>query len=299
MTRIAISPRLAIKTLRMAKTLFSTGPRQRHRRSWHAPRRDRAALLRYQYEIYLNGTVGDAARVPDRARRARGRGAGGGSRPRRSATSPAARAPSRPRGPTARRSTAGRSCRGSCATCRSATCRRRSSVRRCRRRSCSVRSACRGSSIPTRSSPWRERRQTSACRWRCRRCRRTRMEDVAAAGGDSPQWFQLYWPKDREVGASLLARAKAAGFSALLLTLDTFILAWRPRDLVQRLPAVPAAARAGELRVRPGVPRRPRRSRRRRTRPRRSCTGSRCSATRATPGRTWPGCASTGTARSR
>jgi lactate 2-monooxygenase len=58
-----------------------------------------------------------------------------------------------------------------------------------------------------------------------------RLEEVAAAGGDSPRWFQLYWPKDREVGASLLARAKAAGFSALLLTLDTFILAWRPRDL--------------------------------------------------------------------
>ncbi len=58
-----------------------------------------------------------------------------------------------------------------------------------------------------------------------------RMEDVAAAGGDSPRWFQLYWPKDRDVGASLLARAKAAGFSALLLTLDTFTLAWRPRDL--------------------------------------------------------------------
>jgi lactate 2-monooxygenase len=58
-----------------------------------------------------------------------------------------------------------------------------------------------------------------------------RMEDVAAAGGDSPRWFQLYWPRDRDVGASLLGRAKAAGFSALLLTLDTFILAWRPRDL--------------------------------------------------------------------
>jgi L-lactate dehydrogenase (cytochrome) len=59
-----------------------------------------------------------------------------------------------------------------------------------------------------------------------------RLEDVATASGDSPHWFQLYWPKDRDVGASLLARAKAAGFSALLLTLDTFILAWRPRDLM-------------------------------------------------------------------
>jgi isopentenyl diphosphate isomerase/L-lactate dehydrogenase-like FMN-dependent dehydrogenase len=57
------------------------------------------------------------------------------------------------------------------------------------------------------------------------------MEDVATACGDAPRWFQLYWPKDRDVGASLLARAKTAGFSALLLTLDTFILAWRPRDL--------------------------------------------------------------------
>jgi L-lactate dehydrogenase (cytochrome) len=58
-----------------------------------------------------------------------------------------------------------------------------------------------------------------------------RLEDVAEASGDGPRWFQLYWPKDREVGASLLARARAAGYSALLLTLDTFILAWRPRDL--------------------------------------------------------------------
>ena len=58
-----------------------------------------------------------------------------------------------------------------------------------------------------------------------------RLEEVAAASGASPHWFQLYWPRDREVGASLLVRAKAAGFSALLLTLDTFILAWRPRDL--------------------------------------------------------------------
>jgi lactate 2-monooxygenase len=57
------------------------------------------------------------------------------------------------------------------------------------------------------------------------------LEDVAAANGDSPRWFQLYWPKDRDVGASFLARAKAAGFTSLLLTLDTFILAWRPRDL--------------------------------------------------------------------
>jgi isopentenyl diphosphate isomerase/L-lactate dehydrogenase-like FMN-dependent dehydrogenase len=58
-----------------------------------------------------------------------------------------------------------------------------------------------------------------------------RMEEVAEAGGDSPRWFQLYWPRDKDVAASLVARAKAAGFSALVVTLDTFVLAWRPRDL--------------------------------------------------------------------
>jgi isopentenyl diphosphate isomerase/L-lactate dehydrogenase-like FMN-dependent dehydrogenase len=56
------------------------------------------------------------------------------------------------------------------------------------------------------------------------------LEDVAATGA-GPKWFQLYWPRDREVAASLVARAKAAGYSALVVTLDTFILAWRPRDL--------------------------------------------------------------------
>jgi isopentenyl diphosphate isomerase/L-lactate dehydrogenase-like FMN-dependent dehydrogenase len=57
------------------------------------------------------------------------------------------------------------------------------------------------------------------------------MEQVAQAGGDSPRWFQLYWPRDREVAASLVGRAAAAGFRVLVVTLDTFILAWRPRDL--------------------------------------------------------------------
>ncbi|MDQ1700274.1 MAG: lactate 2-monooxygenase [Frankiaceae bacterium] len=56
------------------------------------------------------------------------------------------------------------------------------------------------------------------------------LEDVAATGG-GPKWFQLYWPRDREVAGSLVGRAKAAGYGALVVTLDTFILAWRPRDL--------------------------------------------------------------------
>jgi lactate 2-monooxygenase len=59
----------------------------------------------------------------------------------------------------------------------------------------------------------------------------TTMEDVAAANGGGQRWYQLYWPKDRAVAASLLGRAQAAGFSVLVVTLDTRILAWRPRDL--------------------------------------------------------------------
>jgi len=59
----------------------------------------------------------------------------------------------------------------------------------------------------------------------------TAMEDVAAASGDGQRWYQLYWPKDRAFAASLLSRAAAAGFSVLVVTLDTRTLAWRPRDL--------------------------------------------------------------------
>ncbi len=61
----------------------------------------------------------------------------------------------------------------------------------------------------------------------------TPMEQVADASGDGQRWYQLYWPKDRAVAASFLARAKAAGFTVLVITLDTRMLAWRPRDLDQ------------------------------------------------------------------
>jgi isopentenyl diphosphate isomerase/L-lactate dehydrogenase-like FMN-dependent dehydrogenase len=57
------------------------------------------------------------------------------------------------------------------------------------------------------------------------------MEQVAAANDGGQRWYQLYWSKDRAVAASFLARAKAAGFSVLVVTLDTRLLAWRPRDL--------------------------------------------------------------------
>jgi L-lactate dehydrogenase (cytochrome) len=57
------------------------------------------------------------------------------------------------------------------------------------------------------------------------------MEAVAAANDGGQRWYQLYWPKDRAVAASLLGRAQAAGYRVLVVTLDTRILAWRPRDL--------------------------------------------------------------------
>lgn len=57
------------------------------------------------------------------------------------------------------------------------------------------------------------------------------IEEVALANGDGPRWFQLYWPKNQDLAVSFLERAKAAGYTALVLTLDTFTLAWRPRDL--------------------------------------------------------------------
>jgi lactate 2-monooxygenase len=57
------------------------------------------------------------------------------------------------------------------------------------------------------------------------------MEEVAAAMGDAPRWFQLYWVNDREIVASLVGRAAAAGYSAIVVTLDTLVLGWRPRDL--------------------------------------------------------------------
>jgi L-lactate dehydrogenase (cytochrome) len=59
----------------------------------------------------------------------------------------------------------------------------------------------------------------------------TSIEDAAAANGDGPRWFQLYYPTDREVAASFVERAEAAGYSAVVVTLDTLVLGWRPRDL--------------------------------------------------------------------
>lgn len=59
------------------------------------------------------------------------------------------------------------------------------------------------------------------------------LEEVAQVMGQSPRWFQLYWPKDRKFAASLLRRAEQSGYGAIVVTLDTWLLGWRPRDLSQ------------------------------------------------------------------
>jgi lactate 2-monooxygenase len=56
------------------------------------------------------------------------------------------------------------------------------------------------------------------------------MEEIAAAA-PGPKWFQLYWPTDRDLAASFLARAEAAGYRAIVVTLDTFLPGWKTRDL--------------------------------------------------------------------
>jgi lactate 2-monooxygenase len=57
------------------------------------------------------------------------------------------------------------------------------------------------------------------------------LEQVAAEFGDTPGFFQLYTPTDRELAASLVHRAEQAGYRAIVVTLDTWITGWRPRDL--------------------------------------------------------------------
>lgn len=59
------------------------------------------------------------------------------------------------------------------------------------------------------------------------------MEECAAAMGDAPRWFQLYWSTSDDLVESLVGRAEAAGCDALVVTLDTTMLGWRPRDLDQ------------------------------------------------------------------
>jgi len=57
------------------------------------------------------------------------------------------------------------------------------------------------------------------------------LETVAEALGDGDAFFQLYTPNDRDLAASFVRRAEAAGYKGIVVTLDTWITGWRPRDL--------------------------------------------------------------------
>lgn len=57
------------------------------------------------------------------------------------------------------------------------------------------------------------------------------IEQIAAAAGDLERWYQLYWPRDRELARSFIDRAERVGYKAIVVTLDTWLLGWRPADL--------------------------------------------------------------------
>jgi lactate 2-monooxygenase len=59
------------------------------------------------------------------------------------------------------------------------------------------------------------------------------LEAVASQFGDTPGFFQLYTPDDRGIAESFVHRAEAAGFKGIVVTLDTWVAGWRPRDLAR------------------------------------------------------------------
>ncbi len=74
------------------------------------------------------------------------------------------------------------------------------------------------------------------------------LEEIAEASGEGPRWFQLYWPNIPELAESFVRRAEAAGYGALVVTVDTFIPGWKPRDLQQAwLPFLEGSGNANYL----------------------------------------------------
>lgn len=59
-----------------------------------------------------------------------------------------------------------------------------------------------------------------------------RAMDVGRAPHDAAaRWFQLYWSSSDDLVASFVTRAERSGCEAIVVTLDTHVLGWRPRDL--------------------------------------------------------------------
>lgn len=57
------------------------------------------------------------------------------------------------------------------------------------------------------------------------------IEEIATVNGDNPHWFQLYWGCDDDFTRSLISRAEKSGYTAIVVTLDTRLFAWRERDI--------------------------------------------------------------------
>ena len=57
------------------------------------------------------------------------------------------------------------------------------------------------------------------------------MEETAPRWAATPRWVQLYWSTDEELVDRMIRRAEAIGAGALVVTLDTTLLGWRPQDL--------------------------------------------------------------------
>src|ERR1035441_6400468 len=121
------------------------------------------------------------------------------------------------------------------------------------------------------------------------------LEDVAARFGGIPGFFQLYTPTDRDLAASLVSRAEAAGFCGIVVTLDTWLTGWGARGAGGRGTWRPATSRScagtawpttSPTRCSPGCSG----ATRPMTRPRPWGCGPGCSGTRS-PGTTCPGCA--------
>ncbi len=59
------------------------------------------------------------------------------------------------------------------------------------------------------------------------------LEAITPEFGDTPGFFQLYTPDDRGIAESFVHRAEAAGFKGIVVTLDTWVVGWRHRDLAR------------------------------------------------------------------
>jgi isopentenyl diphosphate isomerase/L-lactate dehydrogenase-like FMN-dependent dehydrogenase len=57
------------------------------------------------------------------------------------------------------------------------------------------------------------------------------IEEIGSVHEEHPHWFQLYWGRNNDFTKSIIGRAEKAGYSAIVVTLDTRLFAWRERDI--------------------------------------------------------------------